>query len=76
MLLSALLYLILIYLVVFKSSITLYRLLWHPLAKFPGPSTAAATSLYGAFYDLVLGDRLCRQVAELHKVYGNDICIT
>lgn len=47
-----------------------YRLTLHPLAKFPGPSFAAATSLYGAYFDLVSPCQLVKHIAELHKQCG------
>lgn len=61
---------ILLLLSVFVISRMIYRLFWHPLAKFPGPKLAAATNLYGAYYDLIHCGSLCRQVARLHVTYG------
>jgi len=48
----------------------LYRLTLHPLAGFPGPKIAAATSLYTAYYDLMLDGSSVKHLAELHEEYG------
>ncbi|CAO2655658.1 Nn.00g044610.m01.CDS01 [Neocucurbitaria sp. VM-36] len=47
----------------------LYRLYFHPLASFPGPRLAAATTLYNAYYD-ILTPGLVKRLPELHKKYG------
>jgi len=46
-----------------------YRLYFHPLAKFPGPKLAAATSLYNAYYD-IMQPGLVKMLPELHRNYG------
>ncbi|KAK8859684.1 benzoate 4-monooxygenase cytochrome P450 [Apiospora arundinis] len=46
-----------------------YLLLFHPLAKFPGPKLAALTSWYEAYYD-VTGGRFPDALTELHLIYG------
>ena len=51
-------------------SIALYRLLFHPLAKFPGPKLAAISRLYEAYYDVVKGGQYTFRIAELHQQYG------
>ncbi len=47
----------------------IYRLTFHPLAKFPGPKLAAITNLYGLSYDL-FGINYVERVLELHDRYG------
>lgn len=64
--LKSLLFTILIYFL----SIILYRLFWHPLAKFPGPKLAAVTRWYEAYYDVVQNGRYTFRIAELHTQYG------
>ncbi|KAH8890336.1 cytochrome P450 [Thozetella sp. PMI_491] len=62
--------------VVYLATVALHRLLFHPLAKFPGPRLAAVTRLYEAYYDLALGGRYTHKIAELHEQYGPIIRIS
>ncbi|CAG7989284.1 unnamed protein product [Penicillium salamii] len=54
--------------IIWAIGISIYRLLFHPLAKYPGPRLAAITNWYTAFYawrgDLHLQNR------KLHQKYG------
>jgi hypothetical protein len=50
--------------------ISLYRVFFHPLSKYPGPKLAAATVWYQAYYDVWMGGELAHQVKKLHKKYG------
>lgn len=50
--------------------IHLYRLFFHPLAKFPGPRIAAASFWYEFYYDVVRCGRYHIKIAELHEKYG------
>lgn len=56
--------------IVFELLRMVYRLTFHPLARFPGPKLAGATNLYAASYDLVSGAYLFK-LAELHAQYGS-----
>lgn len=47
-----------------------YRLILHPLAKFPGPRLAALTNLYIASYDLNWDQSYVKQLPVLHDRYG------
>jgi hypothetical protein len=52
-----------------------YRLTLHPLAHFPGPKLAAATDLYGAYYDVFHkgGGEMLHQLRYLHSIYGESL---
>lgn len=54
----------------------LYRLLAHPLRKFPGPKLAAATYWYEKYYDVFkdgTGLQFPEHVQQLHREYGEHL---
>ena len=48
----------------------LYRLIFHPLAKFPGPKLAAVSRYYEAYHDVIQDGQYTNKIAELHRSYG------
>lgn len=54
---------------VYRACVVIYRLFFSPLAKFPGPKLAAATSWYEAFFDLWSKD-FPDILSALHDRYG------
>ncbi|KIW66116.1 hypothetical protein PV04_08320 [Phialophora macrospora] len=57
-------------LVVYLTTLSIYRLYFSPLAKFPGPKLAALSSWYAAYHDLVRGGKYVWVVEEMHRKYG------
>lgn len=47
-----------------------YRLLLHPLARYPGPKLAAATNWYEFYYDVIQQGAFTSQIKKLHDQYG------
>ena len=48
-----------------------YRLTFHPLAKFNGPKLAAASRLYAASWDIPVASSFVKEFPRLHDKYGN-----
>lgn len=51
----------------------IYRLWFSPLAGFPGPKLAAATSLYEFYFDYANNAKYCFKIEEMHRVYGESL---
>lgn len=47
-----------------------YNVWFHPLAKFPGPWWAGASSLPEMYFDVVRGGRYFKQIEQMHERYG------
>jgi cytochrome P450 len=47
-----------------------YRLLYSPIARYPGPRLAALTFGYEFYYDVVCRGRYSWKIQELHQLYG------
>ena len=47
-----------------------YRLVFSPLAKFPGPKIAAATAWYEIYYDVVHQGKYLFEIEKMHDRYG------
>ncbi|EXJ78793.1 hypothetical protein A1O1_09195 [Capronia coronata CBS 617.96] len=54
----------------YGACVVIYRLLFHPLASFPGPKLAAATLWYEFYYDVVKRGQYTFKIKELHEKYG------
>ena len=56
----------------YRALVIIYRLVISPLAKFPGPKLAAATSWYEAYFDL-RSQNFPDVLSDLHDRYGTYI---
>jgi hypothetical protein len=66
---SYVLTLILLYLITHVSALFIYRLYFHPLAKYPGPFLGKITSLYAAYHGYIRDVHI--DVQTCHEKYGD-----
>jgi hypothetical protein len=58
--------------IAYLAALAIYRLYFHPLAKFPGPKLAAVSKFYEMYYEVALRGQFTFHFKELHEKYGND----
>ncbi|KAL8663897.1 MAG: hypothetical protein Q9202_003446 [Teloschistes flavicans] len=51
-------------------SLVTYRLVFSPIAKFPGPKLAAATTWYELYYDIIHKGKYIFEIEKMHDKYG------
>lgn len=51
-------------------SLVIQRLLFSPIAKFPGPKLAAVTSWYELYYDVIHNGKYLFEIEKMHDKYG------
>jgi hypothetical protein len=56
--------------IAYLAGLCLYRLVLHPLARFPGPKLAALSNLYEFYHDVFLQGNFTSHIQELHEKYG------
>ncbi|KAL4950976.1 cytochrome P450 [Aspergillus filifer] len=56
--------------VVYCLGIYIQRLIFSPIARFPGPRVAALTFWYEFYYDVVKRGQYFRQIEKMHQQYG------
>jgi hypothetical protein len=61
-----------ILLTIYNVALTVYRLYFHPLAKFPGPKLVAASTWYETLVDLFYHD-FPERLAKMHEEYGKEL---
>ena len=55
---------------IWRAFLAVYRLCFHPLARFPGPKLAGLSKWYEFYYEIVRKGQFTLQIDELHRKYG------
>jgi hypothetical protein len=50
--------------------LVVYRLTFHPLAKFPGPLLCRGSYLPQAYYEAILQGKFIHEIPKYHEKYG------
>jgi hypothetical protein len=56
--------------IIYAICIFFYNIYFHPLAKFPGPLPARASSYWKAYIECIANRSFCHELVQLHARYG------
>src|ERR1700712_2212859 len=54
----------------YVAGLSLYRLVFSPLAEFPGPKLAGLTLWYEFYYDVIKRGQYLFKIRDMHERYG------
>lgn len=57
-------------LIIYGAVVVISRLLFHPLAKIPGPFLARVSYIYEFYQDVILGGNYVKAYPKIHAKYG------
>ncbi len=57
-------------------ALSVYRLYFSPIAKFPGRRLAAVTLWYEFYYQVIKGGRYVWEVEKMHQEYGKSASLS
>ncbi len=55
--------------------VLIYRLCFHPLSRYPGPTLAAMSSWYEFYFDVVKRGRFLWEIEKMHEEYGANLSL-
>ena len=58
--------------ILYCAGLLVYRLVLHPLSKYPGSKLAAATTWYEFYFDILHGQggTFVYEIDRMHEIYG------
>jgi len=59
--------------ILYLFAVIIYNIYFHPLAKFPGPKSYAATRI--PYFQALLGGQIGQAIKDLHQKYGEVVRI-
>lgn len=60
---------------IYIACLVVYRIFFHPLAKFPGPRYAALSRWHECYFDVYQQGKFIFWIEEQHKKYGEPFSI-
>jgi hypothetical protein len=67
---STLIFLALVFIIWHITILAVWRLLFHPLSKIPGPRLAAINGLYGFYHNAIADGKYSLLFPKLHRKYS------
>lgn len=67
---SSFIYYLVIAKIAYELCLSVYRIYFHPLAKYPGKTLAKATYWHETYYDVFKGHRYIWEIKKMHEKYG------
>jgi hypothetical protein len=58
------------------TGVVIYRITFHPLAKYPGPFLCRTSWLYQTYYEAFLSGRMLERLPALHQKYGEYLFVS
>lgn len=62
--------------ILYIGGLVIYRLAFHPLARFPGPFLCRISYLQQCYYEAILNGKFLERLPYYHRQYGTFGCLS